>query len=103
MLHFISEQPTAIINCSRLVKIGEGKDFICECRGEGGRPPANVTWYRDRKQIGETRDVKNILNLTDVTEKDNGTYKCVVQSYTLKDDNSTDVIVYRKYIIKKFS
>ena len=75
----------------------EGDNLTCLCGAEGGNPPPNVTWYKNGEQIGEARDGKNILNLTDVTEKDNGTYTCVVQSYTLKDKKSIEVIVYCKY------
>ena len=95
--NFFSEQPIAvIINCSSPIKINEGENLTCECRGEGGNPPANVTWYKDGKQIGEVRYEINLLNLTNVNEEDSGTYKCVVQSYTLKDQKSIEVIVYRK-------
>ena len=91
-----------MINCSSPVMIGESGNLTCECRGEGGNPPANVTWYKDEKQISETRYVRSILNLTDVSEKDSGTYKCVVQSYTLKDESSIDVIArYSKYVVKR--
>ena len=100
--NFISERPIATIDCSSPVKIGEGRNFTCECRGEGGNPSANVTWYKDGKQISETRYETNTLNLTDVNEKDSGTYKCVVQSYTLKDESSIDVIArYSKYVVKR--
>ena len=85
------------INCPSFVKIPEGNDFSCVCRGEGGRPPANVTWYKDEKQFGNTTYVENILRLSDVN--DSGTYKCVVQSYTLKVEKSIKVIVCRKYMV----
>ena len=88
------------INCSSPGKIGEGGNLTCVCRGEGGNPPANVTWYKNGKRIDNTSYVENTLSLNDVNEKDNGTYKCVAQSYTLKDEKSIKVDVYRKYIVK---
>ena len=95
--NFILEQPIAvIINCPSPVKINESENLTCECRGECGNPPANVTWYKDGEQIGTGYET-NILSLLDVNEEDSGTYKCVVQSYTLKDEKSVKVIVYRKY------
>ena len=73
--------------------LNESGDFSCECRNEGGKPPANETWYKENKRFGNT----SFLIFTDVNEKDNGTYKCVTQRYTLKDEKSIEVIVYRKY------
>ena len=96
----ISEQPNVTINCSSLVKLREGGNFTCVCRGEGGNPPANVTWYKDGKQIYKTSYVENVLSLSDINEKNNGTYKCEAQSYTLKDEKSIEVDVYRKYVEK---
>ena len=95
---FISEQPNVTINCSSSVKIPKGNDFSCVCRGEGGRPAANVTWYKDGIQIGNTSYEENVLSLSDVNEKDIGTFECAVQSYTLKDKKSIKVIVYGEYM-----
>ena len=77
--------------------VGEGEDLTCACRGVGGNPPANVTWYKDD---GTTYVENAVLKLINVNKINNCTYKCVVQSYTLKDENSIEVIVYRKYILK---
>ena len=91
---FTSVQPHVTINCSSPVKISESEDLTCVCRGEGGNPPANVTWYKD----DGTSYVKSaVLELNNANEINNHTYKCVVQSYTLKDEKSIEVIVYRKY------
>ena len=78
----------------------EGNNLTCLCGAEGGNPTPNVTWYKDDLQIGKTRYGKKLLNLTDLTKKDNGTYKCVVQSYTLKEEKFITVFVYRKYMVK---
>ena len=87
------------INCSGPVIIPKGNDFSCVCRGEGGRPTANVTWYKDGIQIGNPSYEENTLSLSDVNEKDNGTFECVVQSYTLKDKKSIKVIVYGEFFV----
>ena len=43
--------------------------------------------------------MENILSLSDVNEKDNGTYECVAQRYTLKNEKLIKVTVYGEYMI----
>ena len=97
--YFISEQPNVTINCSSPVQIPKGNDFSCVCRGEGGRPTASVTWYKDGIQIGNPSYEENTLSLSDVKQIDSGTYKCVAQRYNLKKEKLIEVIVYGEYII----
>ncbi len=80
-LHYISEKPTVTFSCSSPITVDEGDDFTCVCRGEGGNPPANVTWYKDNVQIGETGKENQTLTIVDVDKTDSGTYKCVAQSH----------------------
>jgi hypothetical protein len=55
------------INCSSAVIVNEGDDFTCVCRGEGGNPPANVTWYdKDGVQIGGTGKEEQTLTRSNV-------------------------------------
>jgi hypothetical protein len=76
------------IECLRFTALDEGDDFTCVCRGEGGNPPADVTWYKDGVQIGE-----QTLALSNVNGTASGTYKCVAQSYTLTNETSIEVNV----------
>ena len=94
--HYISENPILSINCSKLNTLNKGDDFTCECRGEGGNPPANVTWYKDGLQIGTTGKEKQTLTLKNVDNRASGTYKCVGQSHTLVEKISIKLIVYCK-------
>ena len=81
ILFYISEKPTVTFSCSSPITVIEGYDVTCVCRGEGGRPPANITWYKDGVQIGETKKENNTLTLNNVNGTHNGTYKCEAQSY----------------------
>jgi hypothetical protein len=81
-INFISVAPTVTINCSSSITLYEGDNFTCVCRGEGGNPPADVTWYKDGVQIGGTGKEEQTLTLSNVDGTDTGTYKCVAQSYT---------------------
>ena len=95
----ISERPNLTISCPSPDKIGEGGNFICVCKSVGGNPPPNITWYHGGGQIGETSYGENTLNITNVTKQNSGTYTCVVQSYILKNNISTELIVYGKYVL----
>jgi hypothetical protein len=97
--HYISEKPTVTV-CSGPVILNEGDNFTCECQGLDGNPPANVTWYKDGKQIGKTGTEKQILTLTKVDETDSATYKCMAESYSnamYRDEKSIRVDVKCKY------
>ena len=93
-------KPTATA-CSSPIIVHEGDNVLCTCQGQGGNPPANVTWYKDNVKIGGTGKEAKTLTLTNVIhEKDHGNYKCVAQSYPnemFKDDVIVEVMVYCKY------
>ena len=88
-------QPNVTFSCSSPETVNEGDDFKCACRGEGGNPPADVTWYtKDGVQIGETGKEEQTLTLNNVNGTDNGTYKCVAQSHiNATDEKSIEIIV----------
>ena len=94
---YIARKPTVTFSYASPVRVTEGDDVTCVCTGEGGVPaPANVTWYKDGVQIGETKKENNTLTVTDVNVTDSGTYKCVAQSYptnAYKDEKSIQIIV----------
>jgi hypothetical protein len=94
--HYISEKPTVTFNCSRPIIVNEGDDVKCQCRGEGGNPPADVTWYKGSNKIGGTGREEQTLTFTNVNKTASGTYKCVAKSHTLTDEKSIEVIVYCK-------
>ena len=66
------------------------------CRGEGGNPPANVTWYKDGVQFGETENEEKTLTLSNVNGTASGLYKCVARSHSLMDERSIKIVVYCK-------
>jgi hypothetical protein len=76
--------------------VNEGDNVTCVCRGKGGNPPANVTWYKDGVQIGGTGKEEQTLTLSNVFKTASGTYKCVAKSHTLTDEKSIEIIVYCK-------
>ena len=97
---YIAVKPT-VTACSSAITVNEGDDVSCTCQGQGGNPPADVTWYKDNRKIGGTGKEEKTLTLTNVTnEKDHGSYKCVVQSYPnqmFQDEVSVVVIVRPNY------
>ncbi|XP_028407292.1 deleted in malignant brain tumors 1 protein-like [Dendronephthya gigantea] len=85
------ERPNVIVNCSSFIAVNLGDDITCLCKAKGGNLPANVTWYKDGVQFGDTEQEQNVLNLSNVSETDNGTYTCVGKSHTLTDEKSIEV------------
>ena len=87
--------------CASPIIVNEGNDVSCACQGQGGNPPANVTWHKDNRTVGGTGKEENTLTLTNVTnEKHHGSYKCVAQSYPnemFQDEVKVEVIVNCKY------
>ena len=55
-----------MINCSSSIILNQNDGVTCVCAGEDGNPPANVTWYKDDVQFGETENEENILTLSKV-------------------------------------
>ena len=87
------------LSCKSPIRVDKGGNFSCECRGEGGNPPANVTWYKDGKQINKTSEEEQQLNLKNVGLLDNGTYKCVARSHENdlpRDEKSILVLLNRE-------
>ncbi len=84
------------MSCSSRIILNEGDNFTCVCRGEGGNPPADVTWYKDGVQIDGTGMGNKTLTLSNVDKKASGTYECVAQSHTLTNEKSIESIVYCK-------
>ena len=87
--------------CASPIIVNAGDDVSCACQGQGGNPPADVTWHKDNRTVGRTGKEEKALTLTNVTnEKDHGSYKCVAQSYHNKmfqDEVIVEVIVNCKY------
>ena len=93
-------KPTATA-CSSPIIVNEGDNVSCACQGQGGNPPADVTWYKDNHKIGRTGKEEKTLTLINVKKKkDHGSYKCVAQSHpneTFQDEAIVEVRVYCKY------
>ncbi|XP_028399372.1 uncharacterized protein LOC114522819 [Dendronephthya gigantea] len=97
----IPVRPVVSLDCSTLITLNEGENFVCLCRSEDGKPPANVTWYKNEVKFTDVGTEKQILNLINVSSTDGGTYKCVATNYP--DENYTgekfiQVIIYCKYM-----
>ena len=78
--------------------------FACECKGQGGNPPADVTWYKGNEQNGQqkgfTGKEEAILHLPNVTKDDNETYTCEAKSHEeAKSTETIELIVNCKYIL----
>jgi hypothetical protein len=79
----------------------KGDDFTCVCRGEGGNPPAVVTWYKGSQQIVIGNEIA-ILSLTDVDKDNHGTYRCEARSHEkAKKATTIEIIVNCKCHWKK--
>ena len=88
------------MNCSSpITALNEGDNVTCECRGEGGNPPAKVAWYKDGEKIGGTATQSKTLSLSNADRTASGSYKCAAKSYTLMDERFMEIIVYCKYTI----
>ncbi|XP_046858266.1 limbic system-associated membrane protein-like [Xenia sp. Carnegie-2017] len=94
---FVAIKPNATINCSTTLVVNEGDNVSCVCRGEGGNPPANVTWFdKDNNILGDVGVVSKTLVITNVTMNDDGNYRCKAQTYNdprFRDEKSIEVIV----------
>lgn len=77
-----------------------GDNFTCPCKGEGGSPPVNVTWYKGGVKFTDVGTEKQTLNLSNVSEVDSGTYMCVATSHpheNYTDEKYIQVMVHCKF------
>ena len=88
------------INCSNPTTVNQSEYFACECKGTGGNPPADVTWYKDKRNVSVTGKEKAILRFTNISKDDSGTYICEAKSGIEEAKNETDfeLIVNCKYV-----
>ncbi len=94
----ISVTPMVTVNCSSPITLDIREGYACECKGEGGNPPADVTWYKGNKQKGGTGKEEQILSLTNVDKNYSGTYTCEAKSHEQsKNETSIEFIVNCKY------
>ncbi|XP_046863762.1 hemicentin-1-like isoform X4 [Xenia sp. Carnegie-2017] len=99
---YIAVKPNVVHNCSNLLVVNEGDNVSCVCRGEGGNPPANVTWFDKNNNIfgDDVGVVSKTLVITNVTMNDGGNYRCKAQSYNdprFRDDKSIEIQVKAAY------
>ena len=100
-INYIAVRPTVTVNCSSFITVNEEDDITCVCRGKGGNPPANVTWYKDGVQVGETGKEEQTLIRRNISEADNGMYTCVAQSHIdMTDKKSIKVTINCKSMIQ---
>ncbi|XP_028399326.1 cell adhesion molecule 2-like [Dendronephthya gigantea] len=96
---YIAKKPKVTLNCPGVVTLKKGENFTCLCRGEGGNPPANVTWYKDGVKITDVGTERQKLILSLVGRTVRGTYKCVATSHPFgkySDEKFIQVIIYFK-------
>ena len=97
-IDFVSEQPIATTNCSRVTSLIEGESITCLCNSTNGNPPPTASWSIGNRVVGEGY-LKTNLSLTSVGKEDNGTYICKVRSHNLTDEKSVHMNVACKYSI----
>ena len=86
-----------IANCSGPVTLNVGDDYSCECKGQGGNPPANVTWFKGNKPLGTGKE-NQILHLTNVDNSYSEIYTCEAKSHEIaKNETSIELIVNCKF------
>ena len=90
--------PNISVNCSSPTTLTQGDYLACECKGTGGNPPADVTWYKDNTKIVTGKE-KAILSLSNVGKDDIRTYRCEAKSgiEEAKNKTSFELIVHCKY------
>ena len=86
-----------IVNCSGPVTLNVGDDYSCEYKGQGGNPPAEVTWFKGKEPLG-TGNEKQILHLSNVDYSYSGTFTCEAKSHEMsKNETSIELIVNCKF------
>ncbi|XP_046857951.1 B-cell receptor CD22-like isoform X2 [Xenia sp. Carnegie-2017] len=97
---YIAVKPNATINCSSPLFVNESDGVSCVCRGEGGNPPANVTWFdKDNNIIGDVGVESKTLVITGASPNDRGSYRCKAESFNdprFIDEKSIEIIVNYK-------
>lgn len=97
---YISAKPTVTVTPSRIT-VDEDENVTLSCTSTGGRPPGHVTWTKNRKKIGDTKQRENILFLRNVNAEDAGNYVCTAESYPddkFRDVKSVELTVNCKYL-----
>ena len=101
----ISVRPIVTVNCASTITVNQTDNFTCECKGTGGNPPADVTWYKDNRRQNVTGKERAILRLSNVSKDDNGTYRCEAKSHE-RATNETTIELYvnckYKFILVQF-
>ncbi|XP_028413716.1 vascular cell adhesion protein 1-like [Dendronephthya gigantea] len=82
-------KPNVTVNCSSPLIVKEGDDVVCECKCEGGNPPAECTWYKNGTQISEIGKDVNTLIFRNFNGRDSGRYTCVGQSHVKARDEES--------------
>jgi hypothetical protein len=68
--------------------------FTCLCKGQGGKPPANVTWYKGNDVKSITGKEEQIFRVFGVQKEDSGKYRCEAKSHEVaKNDTEIELIV----------
>ena len=88
--------PAITITCSSLTTLKKGDEFTCICRGKGGKPPADVTWYKGNGRIVTGKE-EAILRFSFVKKEDNGTYKCEAKRHDEAENEIIELIVNCMY------
>ena len=90
-------RPRISVNCPSVTTVNQSDYFACECTGTGGNPLADVTWYKDGRNVSITRKEQATFVLPSIDKDDNGTYTCVARSEDKSNETSVEIIVSCKY------
>ncbi|XP_028413750.1 limbic system-associated membrane protein-like [Dendronephthya gigantea] len=92
---YIAVTASVSVGCFHYNTVNTSDEFSCVCRGEGGNPPAKITWYKGNK-IMATGIVEAKLKLSNVDKDDSGNYTCVAESHE-KAKNETEIELIVNY------
>jgi hypothetical protein len=87
------------VDSSSPYTINATENYTCVCKASGGRRPINVTWFKGKEQIRESRKGEQTLRLNNVGRDHNGTYRCEAKSHdTAINITEIELIVNCEYL-----
>ena len=90
--------PLVQVDCRSPTIVNITDDFTCVCKGLGGNPAADVTWYKGNEQKSGSGKEEQDLNIHNCNKADAGIYRCEAKSHEkAKNETEVELIVNCKY------